>query len=53
MLAAAGVATMIALINGARMSSGVGTVGWLTPLLYRNEADFTDDITNGMLMSCD
>ena len=40
-------AGLISNINAARMALGKGSVGWVTPALYRNAAAFVNDIVSG------
>lgn len=40
-------AALITLVNSARLSKGMGTLGWIHPSLYQNYALFTNDITVG------
>ena len=40
-------AGMISNINAARSERGLGSVGWINPLLYMNHTKFSNDITLG------
>jgi tripeptidyl-peptidase-1 len=40
------------LVNSFRLSNGVSTLGWLTPLLYLNASSFAQDITSGGVNNC-
>lgn len=40
-------AAMVSLLNAARVSAGLRSVGWLNPSLYRYAALFSQDVTDG------
>ena len=49
LLSASLVAGMIALINDMRVEANLSTVGWITPMVYRNAGSFVNDIIDGTI----